>query len=155
MNDLRRLNRRIISASSLMDGAYYRWARQASVTAHTLDLLYCLDDGQSHSQKQICEEWGFPKTTVNTIVTALREAGYVTLESMPDQPRQRQICLTGSGSAYARDALEELYAMEDQALSDALERFGPEFIDALEFLSVRFKAVIDQNFLKKEENASI
>lgn len=155
MDDLRRLSRRMIAASCVMDGAYYRWAKRSSVTAHTLDLLYCLDDGAPHSQKQICEEWGFPKTTVNTIVNALRKGGYVTLESMPGQPRERRIRLTDAGRVYARQALEELYAMENQAMSETLARFGPEFIDALEFLSARFRAAANRNFSKKEENTSI
>ncbi len=70
MDELHQLNRRLIAATSAADGAYYRWAVQSGVTPHTLDLLYALDDGLPHSQKQICEEWAIPKTTINTVVKA-------------------------------------------------------------------------------------
>ena len=76
MEDIRALNRRLVAASYASDGAYYRWALRSGVTEHTLNLLYALDDGLPHSQKQISEEWGIPKTTVNTVVKACREAGY-------------------------------------------------------------------------------
>ena len=152
MEDLHQLNRRLIAATSAADGAYYRWAVRSNVTPHTLDLLYALDDGQPHSQKQICEEWAIPKTTVNTVVKACRAAGYITLEHMPDQPRQRQLCLTPSGLAYARETLAELYVLENQAMSAAVERFGPDFVEALEFYCARFRAAIAENLAEKEEH---
>ncbi len=153
MDDLRTLNRRYVAAASAADGAYYRWARHSGVTMHTLDLLYAMDDGLPHSQKQVCEEWMLPKTSVNTVVRACREAGYMTLEPMPEQPRQRQLCLTEAGRAYARETLEELYAAEEQAMEATVERFGAEFVDAVEFFSARFGAAIERNM--KEEKPSV
>ena len=155
MDDLHQLNRRLVAASSAADGAYYRWARQSRVTWNTLDLLYALDDGLPHSQKQICEGWGLPKTTINTTVRACQKAGYITLEAMPDHPRQKQICLTERGRAYAREALEELYAAENTAMAETIERFGPGFVDAAVFFFSRFQRAIDANLSKKEENTSV
>lgn len=155
MDELQWLNRRFVTASSAADSAYYRWAKYSGVTWHTLDLLYALDDGQPHSQKQVCEEWMLPKTTVNTVVKACREAGYITLEPMPGHPRQQQICLTDAGRAYARETLEELYAAESRAMAAAVERFGPEFVDAVEFYCGCFREEIEKNLSEKEENGSI
>ncbi len=155
MVNTRMLSRRYVAAASAADGAYYRWARHSGVTMHTLDLLYALDDGLPHSQKQICEEWALPKTSVNTVVTACREAGHITLESMPDQPRQRQVCLTGAGRAYARETLRDLYAAEEQAMEETVTAFGPEFVDAVEFFSARFREALDRNLSEKEENQSV
>lgn len=155
MEEIRKLNRRYIAAASAADGAYYRWAKHSGVTMHTLDLLYALDDGEPHSQKQICEEWLIPKTSINTVVTACREAGYVTLEPMPDQPRQRQVCLTEAGRHYARETLRDLYAAEDRAMCETVDRFGPAFLDAIEFWCARFRAHLDENLSEKEETSSI
>ena len=152
MDELQALNRRLVAACIKSDGAYYRWARQSKVTLHTLDVLYALDDGQPHSQKQVCEEWALPKTTVNTVVNACRKAGYITLEDMPDQPRQRRLCLTEAGRAYARETLAELHELENQAMAEAVARFGPAFVEAIEFCSARFCAAVDSKFSKKEEN---
>lgn len=149
--EIRSLNRRLIAASSAADGAYYRWARRSRLTLNTLDLLYALDDGLPHSQKQICQEWGIPKTTVNTVVKSCREAGWITLEPMPGHPRQQQLCLTEAGRACAREALEDLYAAESAAMAEAAGRFGPGFVDAMEFFSARFVHAIHSNFLQKKE----
>ena len=155
MDELHQLNRRLIAATSAADGAYYRWAVQSGVTPHTLDLLYALNDGLPHSQKQICEEWAIPKTTINTVVKACQTAGYITLAPMPDQPRQRQLCLTPAGLAYARQTLEELYIMENQAMAAAAARFGPDFVAAMEFYSAQFRAALAANLSEKEENSSV
>lgn len=155
MEDLHTLNRRLIAASSAADGAYYRWARKSNVTWSTLDLLYALDGGQPLSQKQICEEWGIPKTTVNTTVKACQAAGYITLQPLPDHPRQQQLCLTGAGRAYAREALEELYAAENAAMARAVERYGAEFVEAAEFFFACFRAAIDENLSEKEDTSSV
>ena len=155
MDELHQLNRRLIAATSAADGAYYRWAVQSGVTPHTLDLLYALNDGLPHSQKQICEEWAIPKTTINTVVKACQTARYITLAPMPDQPRQRQLCLTPAGLAYARQTLEELYIMENQAMAAAAARFGPDFVAAMEFYSAQFRAALAANLSEKEENNSV
>ena len=152
MDELHQLNRWLIAATSAADGAYYRWAVRSGVTHHTLDLLYALDDGQPHSQKQICEEWAIPKTTVNTVVRSCREAGYITLEPMPDQPRQRQLCLTPAGTAYAREALAELYVLENQAMAAVMKKYGSSFVDAMELYSASFREALAANLSEKEEN---
>lgn len=155
MEHIHALNRRFVAAASAADGAYYRWARRSKLTLHTLDLLYALDDGLPHSQKQICQEWGIPKTSINTVVKACQAAGYITLEPMPGQPRQRQLCLTEAGMACARKAMGELYAIENRAMAAAVERFGPDFIDAVEFFCHRFQEEIDGYISEKEEDNSV
>ena len=63
--------RRLIIAINKIDGSYYFYARKLGVKENTLALLYELDDGHPHSQKQISEDWQIPKTTINTIVKQL------------------------------------------------------------------------------------
>lgn len=151
MENCRALNRRLVAAINLMDGFYYSWARRSGVSSHTLALLYALDDGLPHSQKQISEEYLIPKTTLNTIVKACQEAGYLTLEHMPDQPRHRQLCLTENGRACARQALEDLYRAEDAAMAATLERFPEEAVSAMEYYAAQLRAAYDEHLSKKEE----
>lgn len=132
MEENRDLIRRLAVAFNIADGAYYRLARASGVSWHTLSLLYALDDGQPHSQKQICQEWLIPKTTINTVVKSCEKAGYVTLRAMPGRTRQRQICLTEAGRDYARKTLDGMYRAETAAMAGTLERFSPEFVSALE-----------------------
>lgn len=53
--------------------------RKLGVKGNALALLYALNDGRAHSQKQISEDWLIPKTTINTIVKEFTDIGYVTL----------------------------------------------------------------------------
>ena len=81
----------------------------------------------------------------------ISDPGYVTLEAMPDQPRQRQICLTEAGRACAKEALGELCAAEDRAMEETVARYGPSFVEAAEFFFSRFREAIDKNLSEREE----
>ena len=85
------------------------------------------------------------------MVKACQEAGYLTLEVMPGQPRERRLCLTAAGMAYAREVLEDLYAAENAAMGETIERFGPAFVDAAAFFFARFQAAIDASLSEKPE----
>ncbi len=131
MNDSYAAIRRLILSINKIDGNYYFCARKLGVKENTLALLYALDDGKPHSQKQICEDWLIPKTTINTIVKELVRAGYLTL--LPgEKPREKQLLLTQSGKAYNRALLEKIYSTEQEALKQTLQKFSPEFIDAFD-----------------------
>ena len=71
MDQNREAMRRIAIAINSMDGAYEMISRKIGVKENTMILLYALDDGRPHTQKEICEEWLIPKTTLNTIVREL------------------------------------------------------------------------------------
>ena len=134
MDENRETVRRLTLAMSRMDGAYYYFARKSGLKENLLTLLYALDDGKPHSQKEVCEDWLIPKTTINTIVRELVTQGYATLLSS-EGTREKTICLTGSGRAYAREALRVVHEAEQAALARALQRHPPAFIDALEDFS--------------------
>ena len=68
--------RQLMTAFNKIDGSYYFCAKSLGVKENTLAVLYALDDGLPHSQKQLSEEWLIPRTTVNTIVKELEKEGY-------------------------------------------------------------------------------
>ena len=124
--------RRLMLATEKMDGAYYLYSRTKGAKENVMALLYALDDGQPHSQRQICRDWLIPKTTVNTNVKELVEGGYATLLSA-DGKREKQIVLTEKGRAYAAEILKQIYAAEQAAFDQTLERFSPAFVDAMDY----------------------
>ncbi len=126
--------RRLMLATNKIDGAYYFFSKKLGIKANTLALLYALDDGRPHSQKQISEDWLIPKTPINTNIRELTEAGYVRL--FPEEgTREKTIGLTDSGKLYADDILKTVYESEQAAIAKALERFSPEFRDAMAYFS--------------------
>ena len=136
--------RRIFTAVNRIDGIYYKVAKKMKINANTLALLYALNDGNVHSQKQICDEWLIPKTTINTVVRECMEAGYLELPAMPHS-KQKMIRLTESGSAYAARLMEKMKQSEDAAMARTLRIATPDFIEGIE----RFAAILCEEFDKR------
>lgn len=135
--------RRIMISINKIDGLYERVQRKAGAKGNTVWVLYALDDGKPHSQKQICEEWLIPKTTLNTIVKELESDSYVRLEIIPGQRREMNIYLTETGKKYARQVLDSFYQAEEEAfrqienariLSNELENFCQKLGEAFDKL---------------------
>lgn len=142
--------RRLVEAINRIDGSYYFFARSLGVKDNALALLYALDDGRAHLQARISEEWLIPKTTVNTIVKEMARAGYVRLEAGEDA-REKALCLTEQGQAYASDVLGTVYEAERQALCETLQAYSPEFVEALDYFSQRLHEAYLRRFRPAHE----
>lgn len=145
MDETRQAMRRFIIALNRMDGLYYQLSRKLGVKDNILWLLYALDDGELHSQKQICEEWLITKTTLNIVVKECEKNGYITLLH-PEHSREKLICLTDAGRQYANSLLQPLYRAEEYALKKTLAHYGNEFIDATESLADSLLKESEKNF---------
>jgi len=143
--------RRIGKASCAIDGTYSGLSKLSNVKENLFWLLYVLDDGEFYTQKQICEDWLFPKTTINTLIKECEATGYITLRQIPGRRRELQICLTDAGRAYARQTLNNVYEVEQAALAATLKRCSPDFIAGLEIFSEEFHAALEK-FMEKERN---
>ena len=104
-----------------IDAYYANFARKSGVQPRLLWVLYALNDGEGHTQKEICETWILPRTTVNTIVKELEGQGYVTLTSIPGKKREMNVSLTKSGKAYADEKLSRLYEIENRVFESLTE----------------------------------
>ena len=126
--------RRLMLATTKKDGAYYQFSRRLRIKENVLVLLYALDDGKPHSQKQICEDWLVPKTTINTNVKELVRAGYVMLYPGAGT-REKIIGLTDAGKAYTEQIMRRVYEAEQAAMKRTLQQFSPQFVDAIDFFA--------------------
>lgn len=150
MEDCVEAIRRLFISINKIDGNYYYCARKLGVKENTLALLYALDDDKPHSQKQICEDWLIPKTTINTIVKELVTAGYITL--LPEgQTREKAILLTDEGKTYTRGLLKAIYTAEQEALKKTLQEFAPEFIDAFDCFAAHLCAEFHKQIIDQKE----
>lgn len=151
MENNRKDIRRIANAICEIDGAYYSLSKDAGVKENLFWLLYSLDDGEFHSQKQICDDWMLPRATVNTLIKECEAAGYITLQSIPGRKRELQICLTEAGTIYTRNALKDVYEAEENALKETLSHCAPSFIEDLELFTANLKAAFERMAGEKEE----
>ena len=104
-----------------VDGFYAEYAKKFDVKENLLWILYALNDGKDHSQKEICDSWDIPRSTVNTITKELEGEGYVTLSQIKGEKRELRLKLTDEGKEYAESLLSELYEIE----AIVFEKFKP------------------------------
>ena len=145
MDESQKQIRKLSLAMNQIDGLYYQVARKLGVKDNTLAIFYALDDGQPHSQKQLCEEWLIPKTTINTIVKELAAQGYLTL-LIEEHTREKKICLTPAGKQYALSLLQPIYRMEQEAIRLTLQEHGDAFIQAYTDFADNLKDRFDRFF---------
>lgn len=101
-----------------IDGIYSEYAKREDVKENLLWILYALNDGNSHSQKEICESWDLPRSTVNTIMKELESDGYVDLIQIKGEKRELEIKLTSKGEEYSSKLLMNLYNIENETFND-------------------------------------
>ena len=144
MSETRGAVRRLAIAISNFEKIYVSNTPKIGRQSSELWLIYALNDGEAHSQKQICEEWGFPRTTLNTVTKKCEAAGYLTLTAIPGKRREMQICLTEKGKTYASQILDVIYRAEDQAMEKTLEKYPADFIDVLGYFVKHLESSFEQ-----------
>lgn len=136
--------RRLMMAVTNLDKIYVAAAPKIGRQSSELWLMYVLDDGKPHSQKQICDEWGFPRTTLNTITKKCETAGYLTMTPIRGKRREMQICLTESGKKYAKQLLSTIYRAEKKVMKETVEKYSANFIEALEYFADRLRLSFEE-----------
>lgn len=143
MSAMREDARRLTTALFKIDEVYFANAQKNATKESELCLMYALDDGGPHSQRQIAEEWLIPKTTLNTIVKQWEREGLLTLSSMPGKRREMRVSLTEAGRACAKRSLRPVYQAEELALAKTMARYSNEFVEAVEFFGQALKDAFD------------
>ena len=150
---MRETARRLIRALYNIDEVYYLNEAKKKLSDAELCVMYALDDGKPHSQREISQEWLVPKTSVNTIVKRWEKDGLVTMVPIPGKRREMHVCLTDAGQSYAKQFLGFLYRAEDQALKKTLEKYSDSFIEVIEFFGASLKEAFDEE-MENGENGN-
>ena len=109
------------------EALYGEWAKAHGMSYNTVMTLYALAQARGCTQKQIAEEWLIPKQTVNTIVKELERQGYVRFEAGRDL-KEKLVCFTEAGRAYAESHLRDLYRIEErEAMVEGTQAFTDAF----------------------------
>ena len=122
-----------------IDGAYAVCSRQAGVSPNLLWLISALNDGKRHTQSQICWDWNYPRTTVNTLVKELEKNGYVVQTRVPGCRRELYVELTKFGKEYASQLLKPVYDLEERLFRIYFSDSDPSFVVELNRFSEAMK----------------
>lgn len=98
----REVIRRLMISVNRIDGIYAKQAADRKIKANLIEFFYALDDGKPHSQKEICEKWMLPRSTLNTITRECIEKGYVTTEHITGRRREAEVNNKGAIALYRR-----------------------------------------------------
>lgn len=123
---------RLAVAIYTIDGAYDRFAKDGKVKSNTLWVLYALGDGKTHTQRSLCKEWLFARSTLNTIIKECEEEGFVELRQIEGERRELEIRLTSKGKAFSEKVLSPVYEAEKRLYASYFPDGGEDFISGLE-----------------------
>lgn len=111
-----------------INAAYEQYARTLGISYSALQAL-CVTyhSDVPVTQRMICEATYLPKTTVNAIIAGFVKQGFVELQEMETDRRQKSICFTEAGYAYAKPIMEHMsrsemgaFEMLDEATMQAM-----------------------------------
>ena len=123
-----------------VDSFYDEFAKQSNVSSALLWVLYALNDGNSHTQIEISNDWELPKTTVNTVIKEIQKNGYVDLIPIKGKRCEMSIVLTENGKKYADRVLADLYKKEAEVYK-ALSSDEYAIVAVLEKIAKKLKGV--------------
>lgn len=141
---MRETARRLIRALNNIDEVYYLNEGKRKFSDAELTVMYVLDDGKPHSQREISQEWLVPKTSVNTIVKRWEKEGLITMVPIAGRRREMHVTLTEAGHKYSNIFLSFLYQAEEQALYKTIEKYSDNFIEVIEFFGACLKEAFDE-----------
>ena len=113
-------------------------------------LLAALNDGKRHTQRQICDEWYFPRSTVNTLIKECEGEGYLTLHRVEGERREMEIRLTERGKAFAERVLAPVYGAEEELFRGYFSARPCAFLEELEAFGEEMERVFAAREGKKE-----
>ena len=123
-----------------IDGVYQQYGKGCKLASpNHLWILYALNDGERHSQKQICDDWAIPRSTANTIIKDLESKNYVALSQIKGERRELLVSLTPSGKEYADEILSDLYQRE-RAIYSEIEA-PEELLSTLQVLAAKMQKI--------------
>lgn len=146
MKDLRNITRDFVMIFSQLSHVYHLNSLRSSKNSTEFWLMYALDDGNAYSQKELCDKWLFPRTTLNSCAKKCEAAGYLTLQPIPGKRREMHIRLTEKGKVYARQLLDVTYRAENKAMEETCARYSDEFLSAFEYYRFSLERAYKEEF---------
>lgn len=122
---------------------YSKCAKQHDLTTNelfVLDILWFAPEGCT--QTEICERLSANKQTIAAIVTRFWKKGYLILEEVAEDRRNKRICFTEAGRAYAGAIIPPAANAENLAMAE----LGAENLTELVDLTTRLTENMEKYF---------
>ncbi len=129
--------------------AYSMLARKLGLSYNSLMVLYSIEMNEIQmnkncTQKLICDETQLPKSTVHSILLDFIKKEYLTLQTRPENKKEKIIFLTPLGEKYIEEIMAKVHSVENKALL----KLGTELSEQFVKLNIEFY----EAFKKEVEN---
>lgn len=119
------------------NASYEDYAKSVGLNFTSLSILTAIYETENCTQKMLCEHCFLPKQTVNTAVTAFYKKGWVRMQEMPEDRRNKTIHFTDEGLREAEAILQKVQHSERTAMG----KLSPEEQNLLISLTRRYITV--------------
>lgn len=112
-------------AHKKMNVLYHDYAKSIGLSDAAFWLLYSVyEHGKPCTQKDLCNSWFYAPQTINSAIKAMEEQGYITLELLPSNKKNKQIFFTEKGKAFVKEKIAPLVQAEERSFErlDEVER---------------------------------
>ena len=99
------------------NASYEEYAKSAGLSYTSLSVLSAIYSNPGCTQKELAEDCFLPKQTVNAVVTSFLKNGWVKLEEMPKDRRNKTVNFTETGMKNADKIIGKARECEDKAMS--------------------------------------
>lgn len=128
---------------------YSRCAKQHDLTTNelfVLDILWFAPEGCT--QTEICERLSANKQTIAAIITRFWKKGYLTMEEVAEDRRNKRLRFTEAGKQYAEKIIPPAAEAENLAMAE----LGLEKLTELVDLTTKLTESMEKHFFSIGEN---
>lgn len=99
-----------------MEELYRKAAEKIGLSYSAYAIFYGLYSKKCPAtQKELCEEWGINKQTINSSVKKMVSEGLLEVNPSPENSREKLVSFTENGKKFAENRLEKLIEAEQNA----------------------------------------
>lgn len=103
------------------NASYEEYAKSVGLSYTSLSVLSALYSSPGCTQKELAESCFLPKQTVNAVITSFLKNGWVKLEEMPEDRRNKTVNFTETGMEKAAVIIDKVRECEDRAMCELTE----------------------------------
>ncbi len=111
------------------NSSYEGYAKSVGLSYTSLSVLSAIYSSPGCTQKELAESCFLPKQTVNAVITSFLKNGWVILEEMPEDRRNKTVNFTETGKEKAAVMIDKVRKCEDKAMSGLTKEQRDELLE--------------------------
>ena len=111
------------------NASYEEYAKSAGFSYTSLSIMSAVYAKPGCTQKELAEQCFLPKQTVNAVITSFYKNGWIRLEELPEDRRNKTVNLTEAGAKKAAEIMSKVHDSEQQAMGRLTEAQQKELLD--------------------------